>query len=82
MKERELFAKHSELARTVINALLDKYADYTDADALDLGDINILRINPISELGTPVQLINSFGGKQNFNQAIQELQSALYREVA
>ena len=82
VKERELFAKHSDLARAVVNALLDKYADYADADALDLRDINILRINPISELGTPVQLIKSFGGKQKFNQAVQELQSALYSEVA
>ena len=82
VKERELFAKHGELARAVINALLDKYADYTDADALDLGDPNILRINPISELGTPVQLINSFGSKEKYNQAIQDLQSALYHEVA
>ena len=82
VKDRELFAKHGDLARAVVNALLDKYANYVDADALDLGDINILRINPISELGTPVQLIKSFGGKQKFNQAVQELQSALYSEVA
>ncbi len=79
VKKRDLFTKYGGQARAVLDALLAKYAD---EGVLNLGDAKVLRIPPINSLGTPVQLIKAFGGKDQFEQAVQELQSALYQETA
>jgi type I restriction enzyme R subunit len=63
----------------VLDALLAKYAD---EGVLNLDDTNVLRIPPLSTLGTPVQLIRAFGDRQGFERAVHELQSALYQETA
>ena len=79
VRKRDVFAKYGDQARAVLDALLAKYAD---EGVVNLDDARMLRILPFSELGTPVQLINAFGGKAGFVEAVQDLQSALYREVA
>jgi type I restriction enzyme R subunit len=33
-------------------------------------------------MGSVVQLIKSFGGKDGFDHAVRELQSAIYRDIA
>ena len=79
VRKRDPFHKHGEQARAVLDALLAKYAD---EGVFDLADVNVLRIPPLSELGTPVQLVGVFGGKDAFIEAAHELQAALYRETA
>jgi type I restriction enzyme R subunit len=48
---------------------------------INLDDTNILRIAPFTTLGTPVQLIKAFGDRQGFENAVREMQAALYVEV-
>ncbi len=79
VRKRDVFAKHGEQARAVLHALLDKYADEC---VLNLDDVNVLRIPPIDRLGTPLELVRAFGGRPGFEQAVHDLQSALYRETA
>ena len=79
VKKRDVFAKYGDQARAVLDALLAKYAD---EGVLNLDDANVLRISPFAELGTPMQLIKAFGGKDGFSEAVHELQSALYQETA
>ena len=79
VKKRDVFAKYGEQARAVLDALLAKYAD---EGVLNLDDPRVLTILPFTELGTPVQLINAFGGKDGFVEAARGLQSALYQETA
>ena len=79
VKKRDVFSKYGDQARAVLDALLAKYAD---EGVLNLDDANVLRIAPFTELGTPVQLINAFGGREGFVKAVHDLQSALYREAA
>ena len=79
VKKRDVFSKYGTQARAVLDALLAKYAD---EGVLNLDDTKVLRISPFTELGTPVQLINAFGGREGFVQAVHDLQSALYREAA
>ena len=79
VKKRDVFSKYGDQARAVLDALLAKYAD---EGVLNLDDTNVLRIHPLIELGTPVQLINAFGGRKGFVAAVHDLQSALYREAA
>nr|WP_249134412.1 DEAD/DEAH box helicase family protein [Bradyrhizobium japonicum] len=78
VKKRDVFSKYGGQARAVLDALLAKYAD---EGVLNLDDANILRVPPLSTLGTPLQLIKAFGNREDFERAVHELQSSLYQEV-
>ena len=75
VKKRDYFAKYGEQARLVIDALLDKYAD-EGLGAIE--ETKILSIYPFTHLGTPVELIQAFGGLTQYQQAVSELEQALY----
>ena len=79
VRKRDVFTTYGEQARAVLDALLAKYAD---EGVLNLDDPKVLSILPFTELGTPVQLVNAFGGKVGFVKAVHELQAALYQETA
>jgi type I restriction enzyme R subunit len=79
VKKRDVFTKYGPQARAVLDALLEKYRD---EGVLNLDDTNVLRIAPFSAMGSVVQLIKAFGDKEGFEQAVHELQSALYQEIA
>lgn len=79
VRKRNVFARYGSKARAVLDALLAKYAD---EGVLNLDDTNVLKIPPLSTLGTPVELVRAFGGRQEFERAVQDLQSELYRESA
>ena len=79
VKKRDVFARYGKQARAVLDALLDKYAD---DGVLHLADPNVLTVLPFTTLGTPVQLVKAFGGKDTFLEAARNLQSALYQESA
>lgn len=77
--KRDVFTKYGPQARAVLDALLEKYRD---EGVLNLDDTNVLRIAPFSAMGTPLQLIKAFGGRDGFEQAVHEMQDALYQETA
>ncbi len=79
VRKRDVFTKYGDQARAVLDALLAKYAD---EGVFNLDDTNVLRIPPFTELGTPMQLIKAFGGRDEFFDAVHDLQSALYQETA
>lgn len=79
VKKRDVFGKYGDQARAVLDALLTKYAD---EGVLNLDDTNVLRIPPLNDLGTPVELIKAFGGRAGFKDAVHALQNALYQDVA
>lgn len=75
VKKRDAFTKYGDQARAVLNALLDKYAD---AGIESIEDIKILTLDPFSRLGTAPELIQAFGGKPAYLNAIHELEQQLY----
>lgn len=78
VKKRNYFTKYGEQARAVLTALLDKYAD---EGISSLESAKILRLEPFKNMGTPVEIINNiFGGKERFENAIQELEQELFRQ--
>jgi type I restriction enzyme R subunit len=79
VKKRDVFTKYSGQARAVLDALLEKYRD---EGVLNLDDANVLKIAPFSAMGSVVQLIKAFGGKEGFEKAVHELQDAIYQETA
>jgi len=79
VKKCDVFTKYGGQARAVLDALLNKYAD---EGVLNLDDANVLKVTPFSAMGSVVQLIKVFGGKQDFERAVHEMQNALYQETA
>ena len=77
VKKRNYFTKYGDKARAVLEALLDKYAD---EGITSLETPTVLKLKPFDQIGTPVEIINQvFGGKANYEQAVQELEQELFR---
>lgn len=76
VKKRNYFTKYGEKAQAVIKNLLEKYA--IDG-LLSIESMDVLRLDPIAKLGSPIELIQAFGGKEGYKQALQELEKELYR---
>ena len=79
VRKRNYFTKYGEHARAVLEALLDKYAD---EGVTHIEDVSVLKVQPLNQFGTPVEIIKSFGGKDGFLQAIRELETLLYTGAA
>ncbi|WP_406826861.1 EcoAI/FtnUII family type I restriction enzme subunit R [Pedobacter sp. KACC 23697] len=75
VKKKNYFTEYGEQAQKVINALLDKYAD---EGVEPIEETKILTIQPFTKYGTPIEIINIFGGKAKYDQAIKELEQAIY----
>jgi len=78
VKKKNYFTKYGDNARAVLDALLDKYADEGVAN---LESMEILKIKPFDQFGSPVEIIKSFGGKKQYVEAVKELENRIY-EVA
>ena len=76
VKKRNYFAKYEGKAREVLEALLDKYADY---GILNLEDSNILDNTPFNKIGKPQKIVKLFGGLDQFEQALKELENEIYK---
>jgi type I restriction enzyme R subunit len=79
VKKRNYFAKYEGKAREVLEALLEKYADY---GILNLEDENILDYAPFNQFGKPQKIVKLFGGIAKFEQALKELELEIYKEAA
>jgi type I restriction enzyme R subunit len=77
--KRDIFTKYGPQARAVLDALLTKYRD---EGVLNLDDPKVLQIPPFTQMGTPMQLIRHFGARADFDQAVHQLQTAIYEDVA
>lgn len=75
VKKRNYFTKYGEQAQKVINALLDKYAD---EGVEPIEETKILTIQPFTDYGTPIEIIKIFGGKAQYEEAVKELEQAIY----
>jgi type I restriction enzyme R subunit len=75
VRKRDYFSQYGDQARLVLDALLDKYAD---GGIDNLEDRSILKVPPLTDLGTPVEIVRAFGGKQAYQDAVHGLEQALY----
>ena len=75
VKKRNYFTKYGDKAAKVIDALVDKYAD---EGIENIESMEVLKINPISDYGSPMEIVKSFGGKIQYQQAIKELENEIY----
>jgi len=75
VRKRDIFTKYGEQAQKVLNALLEKYAD---EGITPIEDVAVLKVQPFSQMGRPIEIIKSFGGKAQYQQALKELETELY----
>jgi type I restriction enzyme R subunit len=79
VKKRNYFTKYGDKARDVLNALLDKYAS---EGIENIEELSVLKVDPFNNLGTPAEIINFFGNKESYLNAIRELEQELYKVAA
>ena len=75
VKKRNVFTQYGPVARKVLDALLDKYADEGIA-TIESNDV--FKVQPFNQMGSASELINSFGGRPHYLAALQTLERELY----
>lgn len=78
VKKRNYFTKYGEQARKVLETLLDKYAD---EGVGNIESIEVLRVKPFDEYGSPMEILSHFGDKDHYLEAVKELENELYRKA-
>ena len=76
VKKRNYFAQYGAEAQAVLLALLEKYID---RGIENLENLDALKVNPLSELGSHLELLNAFEGKEKYLQAVQGLEREIYQ---
>lgn len=72
---KDFFERYSEPARQVLNDILEKYIEY-GTEEFKIPDI--LKVPPISERGTVLEIAALFNGAENLRGAVTEMQTLLY----
>ena len=76
VKKRNYFAKYGENARKVLENLLDKYAD---EGVENIESLQVLKLNPLKDFGTPREIYSYFGDKTSYLEAVKELENEIYK---
>ena len=76
VRKRDYFTRYGDTARKVLEVLLDKYADEGIGN---IEQMEILRVAPLDQFGSPVEIVHTFGGKAQYQAALRELEQHLYQ---
>ena len=76
VKKRDIFSKYGPEARKVLEALLDKYA--MDGITQLENKTVVLKLDPFRTMGSPAKIAKLFGGKQQYIDAVNELEDLIY----
>ena len=79
VRKRDYFTKYGAAARVVLQALLDKYED---EGISNLEDLKVLQLDPFRKLGTPMEILEQFGGKRGFQQAVRAMEQEIYKQAS
>jgi len=79
VRKRNYFTKYNEQARQVLDALLDKFADQ---GIQPIEDVQILKVPPFNQMGSLMEIIQSFGSVEEYTKALKELGDQLYDDVS
>lgn len=76
VKKGNFFTQFGEKARKVLEALLDKYSD---TGISELESKTVLKLPDFAKLGSQSTIMEFFGGKDKYNNAINQLKNEIYR---
>ncbi len=83
VQKRDIFTRHGDTARAVLAALLDKYAAEgvtSLEEAIDEHNLApVLKLPPFNQVGSPVQIIRAFGGRDGYVATVKQLEQELYQ---
>ncbi|WP_117215556.1 EcoAI/FtnUII family type I restriction enzme subunit R [Allorhizocola rhizosphaerae] len=77
VRNGDFVAKYQGGVRLVLESLLDKYVETGIRPIEDLG---ILRVEPFSSMGRPMELIQLFGTRETYLKVVRDLERQLYQE--
>lgn len=75
VRKRNYFAKYDEVAKQVLNTLLEKYEN---EGISSIENSSVLKLQPFTQMGSPVKLVKAFGKKDDYENALRELQEEIY----
>lgn len=78
VKKRDFFSKYSGDARAVLEILLDKYMNQGIAE---VEDIKVLSLSDFANYGKPSKIVKLFGGKNQYENAVKELEKNIYEDI-
>jgi type I restriction enzyme R subunit len=74
-KKKDFFAQYKGDARSILDELLEKYAEHGVAQ-FTIPDV--LKLEPISRRGNVMEIASFFGGPTKLREAVNQLQTLLY----
>lgn len=74
----DFFSLYSEKAQHILKMILEKYVEF----GLNQIRPDIISVEPFTQEGNTIEIVNEFGGMDNYKKAIEDLQKLLYSEVA
>jgi len=76
VRKRNYFTRYGDKTRAVMEAILNQYSNQ-GLEAIESPDA--LKIFPFTEIGTPVEIIQAFGGRPKFQAALRDLEEQIYK---
>ena len=76
VKKRDFLSKYSGAARSVLEALLEHYAN---VGIYDMKPIQVLELDPFNKIGSKARIAQLFGGRDAYLAAFRELEKELYQ---
>jgi type I restriction enzyme R subunit len=70
----DFFSSYSEKAKNVLHSILVKYVEFGNNQLQP----NVINVNSFSVYGNPLEIVNEFGGFEEFTKAMNQLQNLLY----
>ena len=72
VQKRDYFNKYEGKAKEILKALLEKYSD----EGIEtIETIEVLKLPEFSSFGTAIEIVNTFGGRDKYLEAIKDLEN-------
>ncbi len=52
---------------------------YLQEGEVSIEDTSVLKLKPLADMGSPVEIVRAFGKKADFEQAVRALEEELYK---
>lgn len=75
VKKRGYIYKHKDVAREVLEMLLDKYMN---EGISEIEGTEVLELNEFKKFGSPMKIVRAFGNKKKYLEAVKKLKDEIY----